>query len=183
MRWCFTPVMHSLLRRARKFFCRRLQPLMARATVEGCMAGLCQTLRTVRHLICGLSFHDVSALCMHFLAHRLPGRIQAWCRGTLDAGLWGSLTRKEVRTRWVALSAGSRCDLKQSDDSNCLMGFYQRDVTGGVEWFRMKSLFREVGATRHFLGCSVVERGVVHVRRKWRVGPRCKTLPRLRGQW
>ena len=48
-----------------------------RATVVDSPASLRQTLRTGRPLVGGLSFPDVSGLCMNLLAHGLPRGIQA----------------------------------------------------------------------------------------------------------
>ena len=45
--------------------------------VLGYTARLCQTLRTGRPLAGGLSFHDVSGLCMSSLSHVLPRGTQA----------------------------------------------------------------------------------------------------------
>ena len=46
---------------------------MTRAAVEDSTAGLGQTLRTERLVVGGLSFHDVSGMCMNSLAQQLPG--------------------------------------------------------------------------------------------------------------
>ena len=68
---------------------------MTRATVEDGSAGLGQTLRSVRLLVGGLSFHGVSELCMNSSAHGLPGGNQA--QGT----------RRPPMQAWVSCS-GSR---------------------------------------------------------------------------
>ena len=50
---------------------------MTRATVEDSTAGLGETLRTERPQVGGLSFPGVSGMCMHSLAHGLPGGTHA----------------------------------------------------------------------------------------------------------
>ena len=65
----------------------RLPTSTTRATVEGSTAGLGPT-REERPLVGGFSFHDVSGLCANFLAHGLPGGIQAQdMRHAPDGGL------------------------------------------------------------------------------------------------
>ena len=80
---------------------------MIRATVEDSTAGLSQTLRIVRPLVGGLSFHGVSGLCTNSPAHGLPGGIQAQGTRRRPIRAWvpcpvGQLP--VVRTVWVALS-------------------------------------------------------------------------------
>ena len=83
-----------------EFFGRRLQTSIVRATVEDSTAVLCQTLRTGRPLVGGLSFHGVLGLCMSSLAHRLQGGVQA-------QGL-----RRRPMQAWVSCSRGrtTACD-------------------------------------------------------------------------
>ena len=50
---------------------------MTRAAVEDSTAGLGQTLRSLRPLVGGLSFHGVLGTVHESLAHRLAGGIQA----------------------------------------------------------------------------------------------------------